>query len=63
MVWDFLKLVEPGRDEGVARVETIWKPRSRPGHKSPGMRGMVSRRPARRPDRPPSIIGIRGLRK
>ena len=23
MVWDFLKLVEPGRDEGVARVETI----------------------------------------
>ena len=22
MVWDFLKLVEPGRDEGAARVET-----------------------------------------
>ena len=42
MVWDFLKLVEPGRDEGAARVETIWKPRSRPGHKSPGMRGVVS---------------------
>ena len=57
-----LKLVEPGRDEGVVRVETIWKPRSRPGHKSPGMRGMVPRRPARRLDRPASRIGFRDLR-
>ena len=62
MVWDFLKPAQPDRDEGAARGETIRKPRSRPGHKFPGMRGMVSRRPARRPDRPASRIGFRDLR-
>ena len=36
------KPVEPGRDEGAARVETIRNLSSGPGHKSPGMRGVVS---------------------